>query len=155
VTAVNIHTSCQSKIEFVSIDRAVCALVLAALASSTEHSPNIADISCLFTPSFLSYLSFYLNHTRILSSLLIFVLLIMTTEQCKCRGAAVICVCSCLSVECVEQGCYFLPVFFPYLPHQNASPVSSFPSLLYINLLAGGFGDQPCNNATVPPPMRN
>ena len=81
----------------------IYTLIMPAPLNTPLDRCNILDISSSFLfPLSPSFPSFHLDPTYIPSPMLIFALLIMNTEQCRHRGAAVICVCERVHV-CVQN----------------------------------------------------
>lgn len=121
----------------------IYTLITRAPLNTPPDRCNILDISSsFFTPLFSLYSlpSASIPHTTP-SPMLIFALLVMNTEQWRCRGAAVLCVCSCVCAECAKQNSSMSLSLFLFLSpqsshHQNASSIHPLQSLLYINLFS-------------------
>lgn len=137
----------------------IYTLVMSAPLNTPPDRCNILDISSsFFTPSFPS---FRLNPIYTPSPMLIFALLIMNTEQLRCRGAAVVCVCEHFHV-CVQNGqnrsaslALSMSLSLSLLLSPQSVPIKMHPlpiTPLYKSV-SRGWGDQPCS--TVPPPMGN
>lgn len=99
----------------------IYTLITRAPLNTPPDRCNILDISSsFFTPLFFPlFPSFRLNPPYNPElPMLIFALLVMNTEQWRCRGAAVLCVCSRVCVQNVQSRtplCHFHSFFFSHL----------------------------------------
>lgn len=136
----------------------IYTLIMPAPLNTPLDKCNILDISSsLLHPHSPLFPSFCLNPPYVLSPLLIFALLIMDAEQCRCRGAAVIWVCvqnvqnrgRTFSLSFLLSVSLFLLLLPPSTPYKNknATFIPPFPLFLHVNPFPG---DQQTNPATTP-----
>lgn len=136
----------------------IYTLIMPAPLNTPPDRCNILDISSSFLlPISPSFPFFRLDPPYIPSPMPIFALLIMNTEQLRCRGAPVIWACEHVCVQNVQNRSttyapplslsLFLLLSPQSSPHQNASSIHLVPLLLYINLSPGAGETNP---ATTP-----